>query len=177
MTLQRIRVPMGLVFGLAYLYFCQPNWTAFAVGMLPALLGYGIRIWASGRLYKWKGLAVAGPYAWTRNPLYLGSFVLGLGFMLASGQLSLLIAFLGLYVLIYVPVMRREEQELISAYTDDYSAYRRRVPLFFPRVPHTRRFDSVQPGFSWPQVLENREHRTGVGFGLVTLVLLAKLVW
>ena len=176
MTLQRIRVPIGLVFGLAYLYFCQPNWAAFSVGMLPALLGYCIRVWASGYLYKWKGLAMTGPYAWTRNPLYFGSFVMGLGFMMASGRLSLLIAFLSLFVLIYVPVIRREEQELISAYADEYSAYRRRVPLFFPLGPYSQRFDIVQPGFSWTQVLANREHRTGVGFGLVTLVLLAKLV-
>ena len=177
MNLQRIRVPTGLAFCLAYLYFCQPDWTVFSIGLMPALLGYLIRVWASGHLYKWKGLAVTGPYAWTRNPLYLGSFVMGLGFMAASGRLSLLIAFLVLYVLIYVPVMRKEEGELISAYADKYRAFRERVPLFVPRIPRPGRSDTSRPGFSWKQVIENREHRTGLGFVLVSLVLLAKLVW
>lgn len=177
MNLQRWRVPLGFAFVLVYLFLCQPTWNSFWIGMLPASLGYGLRVWASGHLYKWKNLAVSGPYRWTRNPLYLGSFIMGFGFMLASARWALLIAFPILFILIYVPVIRKEEKELVQGYGDAFPDYRKRVPIFVPRRPEPGWPEGERRRFSWSQVLANREHHTGLGFCLVTLFLVGKLIW
>lgn len=177
MSLQRLRVPLGFAFVLVYLVFSQPTWESLSIGLPPAVLGYAIRVWASGHLYKWKGLAVSGPYRWTRNPLYLGSFIMGAGFMLAASRWSLLIGFLILFILIYVPVMKKEETELRDGYGESFRIYRRQVPLFLPRPPRGESRDAgKQREFSWSQVWANREHRTGLGVTLVSLFLVAKLV-
>lgn len=178
MNLQRWRVPLGFAFVLIYLYLCRPTWVSFGVGMAPAVIGLGIRIWASGHLRKWKQLAVTGPYRWTRNPLYLGSFIMGAGFMLASAHWILLGSFPILFILIYVPVMRREEKELIEGYGKPFRKYQQKVPLFIPRPPKTAAaYERSEKKFSWAQVLANREHRTALGFSLVVLSLIAKLIW
>ena len=93
-TIQRFRVPVGFAYALVYLYFAAPRPVWFWAGMLLALVGLAIRIWAAGCLRKFEQLTLSGPYLWSRNPLYLGSFLIGLGFTLAGAQLWLLVVFL-----------------------------------------------------------------------------------
>ena len=83
---QRIRVPTGMAFALTFLYFSHPRQDLFLAGLGPALAGLGVRIWAAGHIEKGSQLAASGPYQRTRNPLYFGSFLIGLGFTLASAQ-------------------------------------------------------------------------------------------
>ena len=162
MTLvQRIRVPAGLAFGLLLLVFARPRPDLFWVGMPLAALGAGIRLWASGHLDKWRRLARTGPYRLTRNPLYLGSFLAGLGFTLAAGELWLLPVYLVLFPGIYRPVILREEQEMLRQYPDDYATYAGSVPRFWPvrfpgRTPAGRDGTSR---FQWRLFLRNREYR------------------
>src|SRR5213083_1270246 len=102
--LQRIRVPLGFVFAILFVVFSRPKFWSLVVGSLVALIGVLIRAWASGHIRKASELAVSGPYAFTRNPLYLGSFILGLGFTIAAGVWWLGLLFVLLFLGIYLPV-------------------------------------------------------------------------
>ncbi len=178
MNSQRIRVPAGFAFAIVYAIFCRPTPPAFAVGVGLAGLGLAVRLWAAGHLRKWKGLAVSGPYRFTRNPLYFGSFVMGLGFTVASARWLLVSLFALLFILIYVPVMRREEEELRQGYGDDFEAYRSRVPLFFPRPPAGKTPQETDGGnFRWRQVILNREHHAVAGFAAITALVWLKMLW
>ena len=95
--MQRWRVPLGFLCGAFFLVLARPNALTLAVGGPIALLGLGLRAWATGHIRKNSALATSGPYARTRNPLYLGSFVLGLGFTIASGRWWLGLLFAALF--------------------------------------------------------------------------------
>ena len=174
MNVQRVRVPLGFLYGLVFLLLCRPAPWPLGTGLVVAAAGLVMRIWASGHLEKWNSLAVHGPYRFTRNPLYVGSFLMGLGFTLAAGRLSLLILFLLLFVLLYGPVMRREEKELRDQYGEEYETYRRRVPLFLPSrlTPDPA---GAETRFSWSRVWANREYNAVLGFMIVGLFLYWKL--
>ncbi len=179
---QRSRVPAGFFFASIYLYFCQPRPAFFAVGLALAASGLALRIWASGHIEKGTRLAVQGPYQWTRNPLYLGSLLMGLGFTLAGATLWLLAFFLSLFLIIYIPVMRREEQELKQAFGHDYEAYRLQVPLLVPRL-QTRAADEEpleaggERNFQWHRVILNREYKAVIGFLVVSIWVGMKMLW
>src|SRR5437764_11942650 len=83
--LQRLRVPLGFLFAIIFIVFARPTVLSLLIGGGFALVGLAIRAWASGHIRKAKLLAVSGPYAYTRNPLYVGSFILGVGFTIAAG--------------------------------------------------------------------------------------------
>src|SRR4051794_32844619 len=105
-TLQRIRVPLGFLFAALFIIFLRPTPLTLIVGGVVAFIGVAIRGWASGHIRKAERLATSGPYAYTRNPLYLGSFVLGAGFTIAAAVWWLVGLFIILYLGIYYPVMR-----------------------------------------------------------------------
>src|SRR5437868_3486299 len=100
-TLQRIRIPLGFLFAAVFLVFAKPSLLSMLIGSGIALVGLAIRAWASGHIRKARVLAVTGPYAYTRNPLYVGTFLLGLGFTVASGVWWLAILFAALFIGIY----------------------------------------------------------------------------
>jgi hypothetical protein len=169
---QRLRVPLGFAFGVLYIVFSDPSTAALWSGLGIALVGLLIRIWASGHLRKHVDLTVSGPYRYTRNPLYFGSFVMGLGFTFASGRLWILLLFLALFLAVYLPVMRAEVRELESWYGHRFRWYARQVPLF---VPSLRPVDMEEEGrFSWAEVRRNREYNAVLGYLFLCLFLLAK---
>lgn len=172
MNVQRIRVPVGFLFAAAYLWFARPSPEAAAVGCSIAAVGLAMRAWAAGHLEKWRRLAHSGPYRRTRNPLYLGSFIMGLGFMLAGNALWLTALYITLFAALYWPVMRREEGELRQAYGQDFEDYRRRVPLFFPLL---KRFPGREGGFSWQRFKDNREYKAVLGYGILVAIILVKM--
>ena len=178
MTLvQRIRVPAGLAFGLLLFVIAQPRPDLFWIGMPVAAMGAGIRLWASGHLDKWRSLARTGPYRLTRNPLYLGSFLAGLGFTLAAGEIWLLAAYLVLFPGIYWPVMFREERELLNHYGADYAAYAESVsrfcPFRFPGPSNTGTEKTVR--FQWKLFLKNREYRFLISVVLASIIFFWKM--
>ncbi len=174
---QRFRVPAGLVFGLAILYFSRPAPAFLTIGLVVATAGLALRIWAAGHLEKWQRLAISGPYRWTRNPLYLGSGIMGIGMSIASTRLSILFAFLVWFAVFYFPVMRREEQELQSSYGPEYEIYRKQVPLFLPSPWAPFRNEETSAGnFSWGRVISNREYNAVIGFLAVGTFLTVKML-
>lgn len=169
--LQRIRVPLGFVFGIVFLYFARPSRITLATGLSAAFLGLLVRAWSSGHIRKNQELAVSGPYAYTRNPLYVGSFIMGLGFMIASGVWWLVPLFAALFLGIYLPVMRIEARELTHIFKEDYKRYSESVPLFFP-LPTALRASTR--GFDPGLYLRYREYQAAIGFVVVTAVLILK---
>ena len=132
--IQRWRVPLGFVCAALFLLFARPRPVTLLAGVIVSVLGLLLRAWASGHIRKNSSLATSGPYAYTRNPLYLGNFLLGVGFTIGSGWWPLGVLFAVLFLGIYLPVMRVESQTLIQLFGESYQAYARGVPLFFPRV-------------------------------------------
>ncbi len=176
---QRIRVPVGFAYAALFLYFSRPALPWFLPGIALGSLGLCLRIWATGHLEKWSGLAVSGPYRYTRNPLYLGSFVMGLGISLAGGVPWLALLFVGLFFFLYQPVMRREEQELLQAYGPQARAYLKSTPLFWPmprRSPAPElQIDTVNRAFLWKRVVRNREYNAAIGFVILAAVIFVKM--
>jgi protein-S-isoprenylcysteine O-methyltransferase Ste14 len=166
-------VPISWALGLSLLVFSRPTSELLVAGIALALAGEAVRVWASGHLDKDRRLTTTGPYALTRNPLYFGSFVVGLGFCVASGRPLFLALLLLLFRFVYVPVMRREAARLESAYPEAYGRYAARVPLFLPRRASP---DGAAEGesFSWDRVVRNREHVTLLGIATVIAILCAK---
>jgi len=181
-SVQRIRVPAGFVFAAIYLYFSRPRIDFLLAGLALAAAGLAFRIWASGHIEKGTRLAARGPYRWTRNPLYFGSFLMGLGFTLAAANIWLMALFLFLFLLIYIPVMRREEEELVQAFGSHYESYRQRVPLFVPYLKSLAPVEESVSGdgprnFHWRRVILNREYNTVIGFLIITALVWVKMLW
>ena len=169
--IQRARVPLGFLFGLVFMLFSAPTPASLLVGSVIALTGLGLRLWAAGCLE----ICLIGPYRWTRNPLYLGSFVMGIGFCVASAQIWLLAFFVLLFAIVYTPVIRREQVELRQAYGRSYQDYIAKVPVFFPNLGAAQGTGSNT--FSWQQVFKNREYNAVLGFLALCGVLLIKVFY
>jgi protein-S-isoprenylcysteine O-methyltransferase Ste14 len=167
-TLQRIRVPLGFLFAVIFLVFARPDRTTLAVGAVIVLVGLLVRAWSAGHIRKAEQLAVSGPYAYTRNPLYLGSFIMGLGFTVAAGVWWLALAFCALFIGIYLPVMRVEAADMRSIFGKGFTEYERNVPLFFPRLTV---WQSTPAEFDSQLYLRYREYQAAIG-AVVALALL-----
>jgi protein-S-isoprenylcysteine O-methyltransferase Ste14 len=172
----RRRVALGFVWGAAYLVFAQPTLKWLAAGGGIALVGLLVRAWAAGYLEKGRSLATTGPYRYTRNPLYLGSFLLGGGFALAGASWALGISFLVLFLVIYWTVMRREEQFLLQQYSEDFERYQRSVPLFLPGFPGRSDAAAPRERFHWERYRRNHEYEAAIGC-LAGLAFLALKIW
>ena len=172
--IQRWRVPLGFVCAAAFLFFAKPTPRALLIGASVSIVGLILRAWAAGHIRKNAELATSGPYAFTRNPLYLGSFLLGLGFTIASGRLLLGLLFAALFLGIYLPVMRVEASTMGQLFGSQYERYRRSVPLFFPRLTPFRASESAANRFDGSLYLRYREYRAALGLVVAWGLLLIK---
>jgi protein-S-isoprenylcysteine O-methyltransferase Ste14 len=170
----RFRVPLGFALAIAYLLFSRPTRSSLIAGGAIALIGLTVRAWAAGCLDKGRSLAVGGPYAYTRNPLYLGSLLIGAGFAWAGRSWLLGLAFVALFVLVYWPVIRREESFLRQQFGQAYDRYASGVSLLFPL--HRWRGGSHE-GFLWGRYKKNREYEAALGYlaGIAFLILKMEL--
>jgi len=128
---------------------------------------------ASGHLQKNERLATRGPYAYTRNPLYLGSLILALGFALASLNGWVAIGLVVIFAGIYLPVIQAEEIFLRTRFPE-FAQYAGKVPRIFPRVRH---FPHPDGGFSWGLYLKHREYNALLGSAALMAALVVKLLW
>src|SRR3954464_13878843 len=170
-TLQRTRVAAGYIFTIIFLLFCRPTLDLLAGGVAVAILGLLIRAWACGHLRKGSQLDVSGPYGYTRNPLYLGSFLITVGFGVASGVWWLALMAIIFFVAIYWPVINVETVELEQVIGDDYREFAANVPVFVPRLTSwkksTRKFD-------FQLYLRNREYNAAIGVLVAACFLVIK---
>jgi protein-S-isoprenylcysteine O-methyltransferase Ste14 len=170
---RRIRVPLGFVFAAAYIWLARPTPLSIVIGSSVAFAGLCIRALASGHVEKNEVLATSGPYAHTRNPLYLGSIILAIGFLIAARSWWLPLIAAIMLVFIYVPVIRSEEAFLRTRFPE-FGDYAAQVPRLFPRVRSYQR----RPGsFSWHLYWKHREYNAALGAGLMIIALVAKSLW
>ena len=168
----RWRVPLGFLLGVAYVIFCRPTLALFMAGGAVAAAGVVLRAFAAGHLVKNRALATGGPYAYTRNPLYLGSALIMAGLVVAAGNGVLAAACLVLFSAVYWAVIRREEEYLRREFGDEYERYAQNVPLFIPRI----RRNAGGESFDWQQYRKNHEHEALLGY-LAIMIFLALKIW
>ena len=153
-----------LAIGLFWL--ARPDPVSLRIGGAIVLAGLLIRGWAAGVLEKDRELAVSGPYAFTRNPLYLGSFVIGAGAVAAGGRLWIGALFLAFFVKVYGSTMARENPDLEARFGEGYRHYRESVPAFLPRRARYRPPSGLglaaRP-FSLRRYARNREYEAALG--------------
>jgi protein-S-isoprenylcysteine O-methyltransferase Ste14 len=174
----RSRVPLGFVFAAAYFWFARPSWTSLVAGFAVAAVGVLVRALASGHIRKNAALATTGPYAFTRNPLYLGSIIIAVGFIVAARNFWIGVAALAMFAFIYLPVIMAEEKYLRSTFPG-YDRYASEVPRFLPRLTPYRAGAEVDDGssqFSSALYLRHREYNAALGLILMLGALLLKML-
>src|ERR1051326_2533980 len=152
-TVARLRVPTGFLLVAVFGWFSRPEPESLLWGLPVSILGLGLRAWAAGCLAKNERLATAGPYAYTRNPLYLGTLLVAAGLTVAARSLWLGLVFAAVFVLVYLPVIELEQQHLRHLFPE-YGAYAARVPTLWPRA--RRGAQSLHP-FRMALYLKNQE--------------------
>jgi protein-S-isoprenylcysteine O-methyltransferase Ste14 len=163
LRLARVRVPLGFAAGLAALWLAHPTGRSIALGLPFVALGELLRVWAAGHLEKGREVTKSGPYRWTGHPLYLGSSLIGLGFVIACHSLMVALlggAYLGITLL---AAIRSEEAGLRAKFGVEYVEYR------------AGRASDIRP-FSLARAVRNREHRAIVGLALAIILLALKIV-
>ena len=170
---RRIRVPLGFLFAAFYFWRARPDWLSLALGAAVAATGVFLRAMASGHVKKNEQLATTGPYAYCRNPLYLGSIIIAIGFAIAARDLWVAIGIVGLFIVIYVPVMRSEEDFLRQQFAE-YESYARRVPRL---IPSTVWFPGLTSGFARELYRQHREYNALIGAAALLAALVVKMLW
>lgn len=171
---RRIRVPLGFAFAVLYLWLARPTWRSLAFGAIAIVAGLLIRALASGHVRKNEALATSGPYAYTRNPLYLGSLLIGIGFAVAARSWWVGVVLVVMFFAIYLPVIRDEESFLRQKFPE-FEEYARRVPRMLPRIVPAR-LDADGGGFSFELYLKHREYNALIGALAMTAALIAKMI-
>ncbi len=172
----RWRVRLGYPVALLCLWLARPSPRTILAGAAIAMLGLALRALAAGHLRKGEGLATSGPYAYTRNPLYLGSALVATGLLVASGSWVAAAVLTLYFVLFYTAVMRREEQELRERYGAAFAAYAARVPLFRPLLKSSSG-PANAARFSWAVYRANREYQAALGLLGGVALLWLRMLW
>jgi protein-S-isoprenylcysteine O-methyltransferase Ste14 len=170
---RRIRVPLGFVFAVVYMWLAKPTRESLVVGALILVPGLLLRGLASGHVQKDKQLTTSGPYAYTRNPLYLGSLIMAAGFAIAARNWWIVAIMLGMFAVIYIPVIAGEERYLRQTFPD-YDDYARHVPRMLPRLT---RYGNQQSAYSSARYWKHREYEASIGCVAVLAILAAKLIF
>lgn len=154
----RWRIRANLICLILSLILARPELYFFLAGIGLTLLGLLLRTWASGHLSKEKILAVSGPYKFTRNPLYLANFIIGLGVITAAHSWLVIVLFCLNFLIFYITAVIVERERMRRLFPQQYEKFSREVPLFFPAFRSS--LINSQGRFSWKFYKKNREIRT-----------------
>ena len=171
---RRIRVPMGFVFAIVFLWLARPGLRSMLASLVLVVPGLWLRGYAAGYVKKNAELTTTGPYAHTRNPLYLGSMLIAAGFAAAAASWILLAALAALFAAIYLPTIQSEEAWLREHFAD-FDKYAQRVPRLLPRLMPGRDAGSPQAAFSWALYRKHREYNACIGAAAIYLALALRL--
>ena len=167
---QRLRVPAGFVLLIAFAFLSRPSRFSMEAGLPIALAGLLLRAWAAGHLAKNQELAVSGPFAYVRNPLYLCTLLTAAGLVVAAREIWLVLLFAAVFALVYLPAIELEEQHLRTIFPT-YAAYAERIHRFLPFA----KWAGVPSRFSWPLYRRNEEYKALAGFLLAAAWLSFKI--
>jgi len=196
---RRIRVPLGFAFAVVYFWLAQPSAVSLAIGAAIAVAGLALRAAASGHVRKNAELTTSGPYAYTRNPLYLGSVIIAAGFAVAARSWWIAGLLAVMFAAIYWPVILGEEEFLRSQFAE-FDDYARRVPRLLPRLRASAPRVSAENrganvghheggpnmghpeigaggGFSRELYVKHREYNALIGAAAMLAALAAKMIW
>jgi isoprenylcysteine carboxyl methyltransferase (ICMT) family protein YpbQ len=166
------RIWVSSFIGILFFLAARPTFLSMGIGLPVVLLGETIRIWSSGHIVKNDSLTMSGPYRLTRNPLYLGNFFLGLGFVVMAGVPLMIFLFVPIFFFIYEATISEEEKFLAERYGEAFRSYQKMVPRFFPKM----RLDALSTGrFSWSLVKKHREANTWLAILVGVLLFLFKM--
>jgi protein-S-isoprenylcysteine O-methyltransferase Ste14 len=167
----RLRVTCGFILVMAFAWFSLPDVKSLALGLPVSVIGLLLRAWATGHVEKNIRLAESGPYAYVRNPLYLGTLLVAAGFVIASRRWLLAVLFGAVFLLIYLPAIELEEQHLRKLFPS-FAAYAERIPALWPTLKTVRGDER----FRWELYVRNREYQALIGFALGAALLAAKVL-
>jgi protein-S-isoprenylcysteine O-methyltransferase Ste14 len=170
---RRIRVPLGFAFTALYLWLAKPTTSSMLIGSAFIVPGLAIRAVASGHVQKNEQLTTSGPYAYTRNPLYLGSLILAVGFAITARNWWIGVGLILMFLAIYLPVIRGEEAFLGEHFTE-FASYARQVPRLLPRLSS---FSDSRGTFSWDLYWKHREYNATLGAVAMMAALIAKSLY
>ena len=174
-VVKRVRVPLGFLTAGVFLWLARPGWGTLA-GSLPLVAaGVWLRGYAAGYVRKNAELTTTGPYGFTRNPLYLGSMLILLGFCVAAGSWVLGVGLLALFLAVYLPTIRSEEIYLRAVFAG-FEGYAAQVPRLLPRWTPAR-LGGERGAFSRKLYLHHREYNAAIGAGAIYLVLVLRILW
>ena len=171
---RRIRVPLGFIFTGVFLWLAQPTWRTMLWSLVLVVPGVWLRAYASGYVRKNAELTRTGPYAYTRNPLYLGSIMIAFGFAWAAGSWIIFVALAALFLAIYLPTIRSEEAYLREHFPE-FDDYAKQVPLLLPRLTPARSTEEAGV-FSRERYLHHREYNACMGAIAIYAALAARLL-
>jgi protein-S-isoprenylcysteine O-methyltransferase Ste14 len=171
---KRIRVPLGFAFAAFFLWLARATPDSLAISLALVIPGLLLRGYASGYVKKNAELTVSGPYAYTRNPLYLGSMLIAFGFAIAARSLWIAGTLALLFAVIYIPVIRSEEQYLRSVFPD-FDDYAATVPRLLPRIVPAG--ETNRGKFAGALYRKHREYNALIGAASMYAALILKLIF
>ncbi len=163
---ERYRAFVGILSLFIVLYFAKPNAKSIAIGFFFIMLGTFFRAWASGYINKNNELATNGPYALSRNPLYFGNFILGVGIAIASSQLYCYIIFAIYYFLFFPALMVMENKRMRKKFGPEYEKWSKGLNSFFPVIKKVN-----FSGFNISYYMKNKEYKV-IYFSLFIVIAL-----
>ncbi len=167
----RLRVTCGFIMVAAFAWFSRPDAMSLAWGLPMSALGLALRAWATGHVEKKIRLAESGPYAYVRNPLYLGTLLVASGFAIASRRWELAVLFGFVFAFIYLPAIELEEQHLRKLFPE-FGTYSDRVPALWPTLAPVRKPER----FRWALYVRNREYQALIGFVVGAAFVIGKVL-
>lgn len=170
---RRVRVPLSFLIAVLFLWLARPTVLSLAIGSVLTTAGVALRALASGHVRKDRVLTTNGPYAYTRNPLYLGSILIAAAFAIAGWNPIVGVVMVLLFVVIYLPIIRGEE-EFLTANFPEYAGYKQRVPRLFPRL---RAGAEGHSAFSMELYRRHREYNAALGTLAMLLLLIFKMLF
>jgi len=171
----RWRVRAGFVCLVLAIILSRPSLYSLIGGMGICLLALILRTWASGHLKKEKELTISGPYQFTRNPLYLANFIIGISVVVASYSWWMVGIFIAYFLLFYPVALKREREKMKKLFPGEYEKYKKKVPFFLPSLKTS--LSSFKNKFSWRLYKKNREYRALLGAVAFWLIMWAKLIF
>ncbi len=176
MNFKKLRLWAVYPLAILYLILAYKYGMSFRIGIWFILAGMGIRFWAAGYIQKIRKLTTSGPYSFTRNPLYVGNFLMGLGFCVFVNNIILSLIYTALFIFFYAGTVKKEEILLEGLFGKDYVEYKQSVPAFIPNFKIYKPKENVR--FSLKQAHYNGELiRVEVTVILLSLLYLARDFW
>lgn len=170
------RIVGAWVIAVPFLLLARPSPGTLVLGVSLAALGLALRGWSAGTIRKDESLAVTGPYAFMRHPLYLGSLLVGAGLAVAGGHWIWLVLVLGFFGIVYGRVIREESEQLTHRFGARYVEYAQHVPAILPRLsPYRGRGGGEPSDFSWGRYLRNREWEALLGAAAAFALLMLRM--